>query len=253
MQPEAFGDLLADRLERVERRHRLLEHHADVARRAARHISRSLDAEEVRARRSGSRPRRVRAARQQAHDASAVIDLAGAGFADEAERLSPRATRERRRRRGSAAPWMRQAQPRRFRAPPLSARLARRGSSDVPQPVAEQVQPQHGDDDGEARDEREARREPPSGSAPRSACGPSSASAAARRGRHRTAPASARMPSENWIVACTMSEARRCWAGRARAVIAGGALAGDARGEDEIARPDAAARRRRPRERRPGR
>ena len=75
----------------------------------------------------------------------------------------------------------------------------------VAQAVAEQVEAEHGEDDGEARERAPDRARRSCGSARRTACGPSSASAAARRGRHRRAPASARMPSANWIVPCTIS------------------------------------------------
>ena len=89
---------------------------------------------------------------------------------------------------------------------------------DVAQAVAEQVEAEHGDDDRHAGKDRQSTAPPPCGSARRTACGPSSASAAARRGRHRRArprrgcrarTGSCPAPAAGW----------RCWAGCARSVI----------------------------------
>ena len=54
----AFGDLLADRLDRVQRRHRLLEHHADVVAAQRAHLVFGR-ARECRCRRSARCPRRA--------------------------------------------------------------------------------------------------------------------------------------------------------------------------------------------------
>ena len=82
----ALGDLLADRLDRVERRHRLLEHHADVVAAQRAHLvfggAENVDAVEADA--AGS----ARRIRQQAHHGQRRHRLAGAGFADQAHHLA---------------------------------------------------------------------------------------------------------------------------------------------------------------------
>ena len=85
VQPDALGHLRTDRLQRVQRRHRLLEHHADLA--AAHRLQRALveacQLAPVEADRTGeSRP-----ARQQAHRRERRHRLPGAALADDAERV----------------------------------------------------------------------------------------------------------------------------------------------------------------------
>ena len=77
----ALGDLLADRLQRVERRHRLLEDHADVVATKRAHLvlggGQYIDAVETDAARCPG------GLRQKPHDRQRRHRLAGAGFADQ--------------------------------------------------------------------------------------------------------------------------------------------------------------------------
>ena len=119
MPAEAFGDLLADRLERVQRRHRLLEHHADVVAaqaRTSRSRSRarmSVPSKSDRARRRARRAGSSRMTRERRHR------LAGAGFADQPHHLAG-SPRRGRRPSGSA----RRRSP--GRSPSMSSRLTQR-------------------------------------------------------------------------------------------------------------------------------
>ena len=60
VQLEHLGDLVADRVERVQRGHRLLEDHRDLAAADAAHLRARVLGEQVARRRSGSRPRTSR-------------------------------------------------------------------------------------------------------------------------------------------------------------------------------------------------
>ena len=80
-----FGQLVADRVDRVEGRHRLLEDHGDPV---AAHTLRDAAVHQILAR-EGQTPRSPpRAARQEIEDAERRHRLAAAGFADEAEGLA---------------------------------------------------------------------------------------------------------------------------------------------------------------------
>ena len=86
---QRLGDLAADLHHRVERRHRVLEHHRHLGapeRRAARRLE---SAGELACRRSRTLPVAVDvAAGEQAHDRAGQHRLARAGLADDAERLA---------------------------------------------------------------------------------------------------------------------------------------------------------------------
>ena len=177
----ALGDLLADGLDRVERRHRLLEHHADVVAAQRAHLvfggRKDVDAVE------GDAAGGARRMRQKLHDGQRRHRLAGAGFADQPHHFAGRdgqldVLQDRR-----VADRQRQV---------LDLEQAHRCRrefriEDVGDAVAEQVEAEHGDDDRHAGEDRRSTAPPPCGSARRTACGPSSALAAARRGRHRKA------------------------------------------------------------------
>ena len=90
---DRLGDLLADRVDRVERRHRLLEDHRRPRRRAASPGPPRASVEHRPARRAGRCPRCARSRRQQAHQRAQGDALAGAGFAQDAQRLAARQTR----------------------------------------------------------------------------------------------------------------------------------------------------------------
>ena len=84
--PQRLGDLMADRVHRVERRHRLLEDHADaVAAQAA--IIRIREPRELASFQLDAAGDE-RAVRQQSHQRQRRDRLAAAGFADEPERLA---------------------------------------------------------------------------------------------------------------------------------------------------------------------
>ena len=86
MQDQRLGDLAADAVQRVERRHRLLEHHADAVAAQPLHLGLvepgEVDALEPQG--AGNR----RAFRQQAHQRQRGHRLAGAGFADDPEAVA---------------------------------------------------------------------------------------------------------------------------------------------------------------------
>ena len=86
VKPDALGDLLANRLDRVERRHRLLEHHADVVA-AQPHHRRFGRAQYVDAVEDdlAARTRRVR---QELHHRQCGHRLAGPRFADQPHDLA---------------------------------------------------------------------------------------------------------------------------------------------------------------------
>ena len=85
VQLEDFADLLLDGVQRVERGHRLLEHHGDPAPRMARsRVSLAVR----RSSPSKSAPARRNSLRQQAHDGKGRDRFARAGFADEGERFA---------------------------------------------------------------------------------------------------------------------------------------------------------------------
>ena len=74
MQAQRLGDLAADGVQRVQRRHRLLEHHADAvaAQRAQRGV---VERRQLAGRRSGSSPLTCAPSGSRPISASAVIDL----------------------------------------------------------------------------------------------------------------------------------------------------------------------------------
>ncbi len=86
MQPQRFGDLIADAMQRVERRHRLLEHHGDAVAAQRLHLG-FAGAGDVAAL-EANRAADLRALGQKTHDGERRNRLAGAGLADDAERLA---------------------------------------------------------------------------------------------------------------------------------------------------------------------
>ena len=84
----ALGHLLADGLDRVERRHRFLEDHADIvaAQRAHPVFGRGQDVDPV----EGHAARGSRGLRQELHDGKRRHRLARTGFADQRDRLPGR-------------------------------------------------------------------------------------------------------------------------------------------------------------------
>ena len=89
MHAQRLGDLRADGLQRVERRHRLLEHHADAPAAHARTAPRSLARQQV-APVEHDAPGDARARRQQAHDRERGHRLAAAALADQPRTLAAR-------------------------------------------------------------------------------------------------------------------------------------------------------------------
>jgi hypothetical protein len=81
MQPQGLGDLPADAVQRIERRHRLLKDHADAvaAQRAPGRVVEPDQLAPVEADRAGH----SRALRQEAHQRQRGHRLAAAGFADQ--------------------------------------------------------------------------------------------------------------------------------------------------------------------------
>ena len=145
MRAQGLGDLLADGEHRIERGHRLLEHHRDAG---------AADALHARVRRGASGPAPSnrtlpagdarRRLRQQAHDGQRGDALAAAGFADDAEDLA---------RREVEADTPRSRSPRRARSRNATVRPRSRAGSllhsqprieHVAQAVAEQIEAQHG-------------------------------------------------------------------------------------------------------------
>ena len=86
VQPQRLGDLVAHRVQRVERRHRLLEHHADAA--AAQLAHRRLVETDQLAPVEADRAADLRTLGQQAHQRQRGDRLAAAGFTDQAHRLA---------------------------------------------------------------------------------------------------------------------------------------------------------------------
>ena len=84
---ENFADLPLDPVQRIERGHRLLEHHADPRAAHARNAA-SLGFQQVVALEKNLAAENFRARRQQAHDGQSRDRFAGAGFADQAERAA---------------------------------------------------------------------------------------------------------------------------------------------------------------------
>ncbi len=155
VQHDRLDDLLADGEDRVERGHRLLEDHRDLlaadacASRAAPSVEQiaSLEhdaAADDPARRLASRPQD-----RQRGDA-----LAAARFADDAERLArarPRRRRRRTARTTPASPKKASAGSRRGAAARSYRPPSRAGIERVAQPVAEEVEGHHREEDRDAR------------------------------------------------------------------------------------------------------
>ena len=87
VQHEHLRDLLADRRDRIKRRHRLLEDHGDAiaAQRALLGRRKSLDLPAIKSYGAGADRKRLA---QQADQSERCNTLAAAGFADKAERLA---------------------------------------------------------------------------------------------------------------------------------------------------------------------
>ena len=84
---EHFGDLLANPHQRIERRHRLLEHHGDAAA-AQRQPFRRAERQQVLAVEQDLAGFSRHRFRQQAHQRMRAHRFAGAGFSDHAEDFS---------------------------------------------------------------------------------------------------------------------------------------------------------------------
>jgi hypothetical protein len=86
VQAQRFADLTADGVQRVQRRHRFLEHHRDAV--AAQRAPVVVGQADQLAAVEPDGARHARALRQQAHQGQRGHGLAAAGFADQPQRLA---------------------------------------------------------------------------------------------------------------------------------------------------------------------
>ncbi len=210
-----LGDLGADPHHRVQRGHRLLEHHGHVA--VPR--TRPSAAREAPTRSWSTPARRTEPVAcavlgQQPDERQRGQRLARAGLTDQAHPLAGADAEARRRRRARAADGDAQVTHGEHCVPPASrcgSRVA--GSSAVLQPrveavaqaVAEQVEAEHGQGDRDARERAPGAARRRAAPGPPAASGPTTASAAGCRSRGRTAPPRRARRWRTSTDACTMT------------------------------------------------